>query len=130
LSSLPKRCPSALEHLLLRRLTPVEVVWRPGDPPVHYTPGPISCTAPARQSDLASADPLPRGHRFCSARSRSVTGPRRELGDARGVGAKIESGGADARGLANLQRSFEGMALPLRPKPHLISINADQTWTI
>src|SRR6516164_1095547 len=45
LSREPKRCPLALENLPLRRLTPLEVVWRPGDPPVHYRPRPISCTA-------------------------------------------------------------------------------------
>src|SRR5215469_11889444 len=36
LSCEPKRCPLALENLPLRRLTPLEVVWRPGDPPAHY----------------------------------------------------------------------------------------------
>src|SRR5215472_10333108 len=45
LSCEPKRCPLALENLPLRRLTPLEVVWRPGDPPVHYRPRPISCMA-------------------------------------------------------------------------------------
>src|SRR5215469_17714247 len=45
LSCEPKRCPLALDNLPLRRLTPLEVVWRPGDPPVHYRPRPISCTA-------------------------------------------------------------------------------------
>src|SRR5215831_11569954 len=38
LSCLPKRWPLALEFLPLRRLTPVEVVWRPGDPSAHYRP--------------------------------------------------------------------------------------------
>src|SRR5438067_13806517 len=53
-----------------RRLTPLEVAWRPGDPPVHYTPRPISCTAPA----------------LCSARIGRVTGLARELGDRVGGG--------------------------------------------
>src|SRR5262249_1420215 len=33
LSCLPKRWPLACENLPLRRLTPAEVVWHPGDPP-------------------------------------------------------------------------------------------------
>jgi len=61
------------------------------------------------------------------AQTGSVTGLRRELGDALGVGAKTSLPGADASTLANYGRDFEGMAHPLRPKPHLIGINADQT---
>jgi hypothetical protein len=37
LSCQSKRCPLAREVLHLRRLTPVEVVWRSGDPPAHYS---------------------------------------------------------------------------------------------
>jgi hypothetical protein len=33
-------------------------------------------------------------------------------GPCRVPGPKIESGGADARGLANMQRTFEGMTVP------------------
>ena len=82
---------------------------------MHYTPRPISCTAPA----------------LCQARTGGIREISRELGDRPGGRAKIELPDADASTLANLSRDFEGMAHPLRgPKPHLISINADQTWTI
>src|SRR6516165_1463201 len=40
LSREPNRRSLAHENWPLRRLTPVEVVWRSGDPPVHYRPRP------------------------------------------------------------------------------------------
>ena len=78
LSCLPKPWPLACENLLLRRLTPVEVVWHRGDPPAHYTPRPISCTAPAR--------------RDCPQLSHYLDWPRQEFPSTAarlGVGAKI-----------------------------------------
>jgi len=44
-----------------------------------------------------------------------------------GGGAKNSARRADVTTLANYVRDFEGKAQPLRPKPHLISINVDQT---
>jgi len=58
---------------------------------------------------------IPLGASLLLSWDRRVTGLTRELGRAGGGGAKIDSGGADARVFANYVRDFEGMALPLRP---------------
>jgi hypothetical protein len=46
-----KRWPLAREVLLRRRLTPLEVVWRSSDPPVHYMP--ITCACGESERGLA-----------------------------------------------------------------------------
>ena len=68
----PKRCPLAHEYLLLRRLTPVEVVWRRDDPPVHYRPG---VRAPAAAYALTRRDPYPGGQNSSAA---PIDDPRRK----------------------------------------------------
>src|SRR6516225_2545182 len=62
LSCEPKRWPLACENLPLRRLTPLEVVWRLGDPPVHYRPGVRARAAAfARRQDHTPGGPKTAG---------------------------------------------------------------------
>src|SRR5262249_16193054 len=53
----PNPWPLACENLPLRRLTPVEVVWRSSDPPVHYRPKRWVCGRQAAEMSLKEARP-------------------------------------------------------------------------
>jgi hypothetical protein len=69
LSRQPKCCPLVLENLPLRRLMPLEVVWRPSGPPAHYRP--IVCVRmPPSSNHCAMAHQRVRARGFSRGRGR------------------------------------------------------------
>src|SRR5215469_8016929 len=79
-----KHWPLAREVLLRRRLTPLEVVWRSSDPPVHYMPITCACGESERVGSILVwsdwgfilSPPVrqPRRCKFSSASQRIVWG--------------------------------------------------------
>ena len=112
LSCLPKRWPLAHEYLLLRRLTPVEVVWRPGDPPMDYRPG-----VRARQRCICAKEsktPPPGGQKLGSLPNRN---PPRKNATILEVGAGPQ---VPSCGIAAIRVPFRGPA----STPHVLTFHA------